>query len=125
MGPAILSRGKAQTCRNTMYSSHLSRNRTASVNNDCLTGHEGARLRGEENCGACDLVRLTDAAERCARGGEFQDLWVVPKRRGELGLDQSGRDAVGAHVLRPVFDRYVARQLEIGRLRDAVGAEHR
>ena len=55
----------------------------------------------------------------------FEILGVVPQRLGEVGLHQAGRDGVHADVVGPVLEREVARELHVGRLGDAVGADHR
>ena len=85
-----------------------------------------ARRRRQEHHRAGDLVGLADPAQR--------RRWRSPlraasgsshKRAGEIGLDQARRDAVHADVVRAEFVRQVARELHVGGLGDAIGADHR
>ena len=55
----------------------------------------------------------------------FEGCRVVPQRLGEIGLDQPGADRVDPDVGRPVFGGEVARELHVGGLRDAIGADDR
>src|SRR6202042_1401894 len=97
--------------------------RRSAVADDRLAGGERARLRGQEHGRARDLVRLADAAQRRALRRAFQGLRVLPQRAREIGFDQARRDAVGADVVRAVLDGDVARELHVGSLGDAIGAE--
>ena len=98
-------------------------NGLATINNHLLAGHEIAGRRAEEYRGAGDLVGDADAQERRPGGRGLQGLRIVPQRLRKVGLDQAGRDAIHAHIVRAVFAGEIARQLHVGSLGDRVGAE--
>ena len=58
-------------------------------------------------------------------GHRLQRVGIFPQRFGEIGPHQPRRDAIDPHALGPELRRQIARQLEIGRLGDVVGADHR
>jgi hypothetical protein len=89
-----------------------------------LAGHEPAGRCGQVHRGAGDFVRVADAAQRGLGVAGGQLLGVVPQGLGEIGLDQARGDAVDADVVRAQLAGQVARQLHVGGLADAVGADH-
>src|SRR5207237_6457958 len=99
--------------RDTLFST----NRRAAIDHHGLAGHEVAGLRTQEHGRARDLVGDADAQERRARGRGLEILRVVPQRLGKIGLDQAGRDAVHADVVRAVLAGELAAELDVGGLR--------
>ena len=59
-----------------------------------------------------------------AGGAALEVFRVFPQRAGEIGLDQARRHAIDADALRAPFAGEAAAQREIGRFRNAVGADH-
>jgi DNA-binding transcriptional LysR family regulator len=109
---------------------------TPPSHHQALAGHEAAEPRGllEARYTAAPAISsgspmrrsgVPPATVRARASGRCLGVGVLPQRLGEVGLDQARRDAVDAHVVRAVFVRQVARQLHVGGLADAVGADHR
>ncbi len=65
-----------------------------------------------------------DTAQGRAGGRALERIGILPQRAREVRFHQPRRDAVGANVIRPVFHRDVARELEVRRLGDAIGTDH-
>jgi hypothetical protein len=68
-------------------------------------------------------------ASRSVRAGStpcgFQRLRILPQGTSEVGPDEPRGDAVDASVVLAELDGQDARELEVGGLRDVVGADHR
>src|SRR5271170_6383360 len=97
----------------------------AAINHYGLSGHEASGLRREHDCSAGNLVRLSDTAKGCLFASVFQHLRIFPKRARKIGADQARRDAVDPYVVRSKLDGEIARQLQIRRLGNAIGADDR
>src|SRR5690606_39136213 len=92
----------------------------AAVDDDRLARYERARRAGEHHGHARDVLGLTEPAQRIRGLGGGAPLRVLVEGAGEVGLDQPRGDAVDPDVLGAPFAAQVARELHVGRLRDAV-----
>ena len=99
--------------------------RHAAVGDQGLAGDEGAGLAGQQHRQAADVVGLAEAAQRRRRLARRAPLRILVQGAREVRRHQAGRDGVHADIVGPVLDREVARELHVGRLGDAVGADHR
>ena len=99
--------------------------RAAAVDDDRLPGHEGrGRARRGRPPRRQSRAARRSAAAACASVTAFSVSRILPERAGEIGPDQPRRDAVDAHLVRPELGGEVARELEVRRLGDVVGADH-
>src|SRR3546814_10304835 len=73
----------------------------------------------------CSSDLFADALQRRGGGRAFEVLGIFPQRARHVCADQARRDAIDAHPLRPEFDREIARDLHVGGLRNAIGADDR
>ena len=83
---------------------------------------EGSGRGGKENGRARDFFRTPGTPQWRPLQAKGEIVFVLKDGRRKGGLDQARRDGVHADVVRPPFDRQIARQLRIRCLGDAVSA---
>lgn len=85
----------------------------------CPVRKDAASL-ARKNGGARHLHELSDPTKRGIARQCLQRFRIFPQRPGEVGSDQTWRDAIDAHSRRAEFGGKVAHDLDIRRLRDII-----